>query len=73
MAGKAATLRIALPSKRVGAEETTMHRMGTRCRVERSGLCLGEFLIWFPNRHYAKVNAVDLHNTVRFINEKGVL
>ncbi len=64
---KLAKLIKPLQSKRIGAEEYTEHRTGTLCWYERSGACLGEFLIWFGNRRYTKVDAKDLRDFVRDI------
>lgn len=66
MATKPATTLVALTAKRVGATTTREFEAGRRCRVERNGGCMGEFLVWFPGQYYAKVDAKALHEVVRY-------
>jgi hypothetical protein len=70
MRSRPAITRIELKSKRIGADEFRQHGIGTACRVERNGACEGEFLIWFPGRYYVKIDAVQLHDTIQYTDNR---
>lgn len=43
---------------------------GCKCMVERNGGNLGEFLLWFGKRCYARVDAKDLLDTISYVDGK---
>lgn len=57
-------------SKKVGEEKHRRHRPDTECFVDRNGSNPGEFLVWFGSKHYLRVNAIDLHDTVVFTDDR---
>lgn len=68
-----AITKVALKSKRIGVDEHREHRVGTHCRTERSGACLGEFIIWFPGHRFVKVDANKLLDVVQHTDNKPQL
>lgn len=60
-------------SKRVGHAEMLERPKGAVCRVERNGGNLGEFLLWFRHRHYVKVDATKLMDTIEFTDGREQL
>jgi hypothetical protein len=53
-----------LRSKLPGVETYRQHRIGTPCRYERHSGDTGVFVLFFADRYYAKVNAIDLPDTI---------
>lgn len=58
---------VELPTKRVGVDRIVVQPIGARCRVQRNQACLGEFIIWFSGKYYAKINAIELPNKVHLL------
>ena len=62
---KTGRLKVQIASKLPGSETRVQRRVGTRCAAERNRSNPGQWIIWF-GRHYATVDAVELHNVIEF-------
>lgn len=61
-----AVTKVPITSKKIGRDLTLSHAVGTKCLVQRSPACLGEFLIWFPGVHFFKVDAKELLTFIKY-------
>lgn len=67
-----AVTHVPLIAKKLGEDVTKSFEAGTKCKAERSSMCLGEFVVWFRDRHYVMVDAKELPTTLTFTDRKSL-
>lgn len=61
-----AKLLVDVKSKFIGKDEGNLHKAGKKVKVQRSPANPGEFIIWFGKAEIAKVQALDLRDTIAY-------
>jgi hypothetical protein len=70
---RAAKLLVQVESKYVGIGCGRTHRAGKKCKVQRSPVEPGTFIIWFGKTEYAKVQALQLTQTIEYTDGRTQL
>ena len=63
---RAAKLLKEVESKYIGFGVGRTHKIGKKCKVQRSPAEPGLFIIWFGKTEIAKVQALDLTTTIQY-------
>jgi len=62
-------LKIDVQSKVIGDPSGgKLYKAGKSCTTQRSPANPGEFIIWFGKKEFAKVQALDLRNTIEYMD-----
>ncbi|WP_175658232.1 hypothetical protein [Burkholderia vietnamiensis] len=67
---RAAKLLVDVQSKYIGKVDGRLHKAGKSVKVQRSPANPGEFIIWFGKAEIAKVQALDLPNTIKYTDRR---
>ena len=70
---RAAKLKKEITSKYIGLDAGRTHKAGKKVKVQRSPAEPGLFIIWFGKTEIAKVPALQLSETIEYIDGRPVL
>ena len=63
-----AKLLVPVTTKYIGQDDGRSHKAGKKCNVQRSPADPGIFIIWFGKKEYAKVPALELTQTIEYLD-----
>jgi hypothetical protein len=70
---RAAKLKREVESKYIGLNAGRTHKAGKKCKVQRSPAEPGVFIIWFGKTEIAKVPALQLTDTIEYLDGRPQL
>ncbi|QNB14284.1 hypothetical protein G5S35_22360 [Paraburkholderia tropica] len=70
---RAAKLKKEVESKYIGLNAGRTHKAGKKCKVQRSPAEPGLFIIWFGKTEIAKIPALQLTDTIEYLDGRPQL
>ncbi|MFD1561901.1 hypothetical protein ACFSHT_40675 [Paraburkholderia silviterrae] len=68
---RCAKLLVAVESKYVGLDVGRAHKAGKKVKVQRSATEPGQFIIWFGRTEIARISALELAQTIEYIDGRA--